>query len=219
MDSANRVKAIVQTAKILIPVTLLSVTVACNAQLSESADRWMESMQMRAPTKSDIYICHAFGCKLKYRFRPSKSDKAKLARIIASGKRTPKAERQAIGKAVQWFENRVGPVVGSDKDIGGLDLSNAGTPGQMDCVDEASNTTALVMYMQMHGMLKHHRFNSPVARGFFLDGRYPHATAVVQETKSKKRYAVDSWVHDNGKFPVIKPLEVWMAEKPAGLSS
>ena len=94
-------------------------------------------------------------------------------------------------------------------------MQNAGVPGQMDCVDEASNTTSLLMFAQMHGLLKHHRIHSPVARGFFLDFRYPHATAVVTDIKSGKKFAVDSWKYDNGVFPDIKPLDVWMSESPA----
>lgn len=176
-------------------------------------------MGMRAPTNTTIYVCHAFGCEMTYAFHPSKADNAKLKRLLAGGKSSPKAERAAIASAVSWFEKRVGPVVGSSNDKGGLDMQNAGVRGQMDCVDEASNTTALLLYAQKHGWLKHHAVISPVARGFFLDGRYPHATAVVQEKGTKANHAVDSWVHDNGVKPVIKPLHKWMAEKPSGLNS
>ncbi len=60
---------------------------------------------------------------------------------------------------------------------------------------------------------------APIARGFFLDGRYPHATAVIKEKASGKQHAVDSWVHDNGVYPEIKPLSVWLKESPANRDS
>ncbi|WP_316862365.1 hypothetical protein [uncultured Cohaesibacter sp.] len=172
-------------------------------------------MNNRAPTKSNIYVCHAFGCTLKTTFVPTKRDLSRLRSILRAGRRSPKAERKAIGNAVVWFEKRVGPIVGSSNDKGGLDMENAGVPGQMDCIDESSNTTSLLVFAQSHGFLKYHKVQSPVARGFFLDGRYPHATAVVLEEKSGTRYAIDSWVYDNGKFPKIKRLKDWMAETPS----
>ena len=42
-----------------------------------------------------------------------------------------------------------------------------------------------------HGYLRHHRVEAPSARGFFIDGRYPHATAVLTDTDSGERWAVD----------------------------
>nr|WP_319512773.1 hypothetical protein [uncultured Cohaesibacter sp.] len=201
--------------KLLTTVPLLIALAGCNAQTSSSTDGWISAMNNRAPTKTTIYICHAFGCTLKYGYHLTKGDIAKLKKILYTGRRSPEAERKAIGNAVAWFEKRVGPYVGSDKDKGGLDMRNAGVPGQMDCIDEASNTTSLITFAQQHGFLKYHKVQSPVARGFFLDGRYPHATAVVLDIKNDKRYAIDSWIYDNGVFPKIKPLKDWMAESPA----
>ena len=201
--------------KIITALPLIALLVGCNAQTSSSTDRWVSTMNNRAPTKTTIYVCHAFGCKLKYGFQFSNKDLKKLQTILKSGQKSPEAERKAIGNAVVWFEKRVGPIIGSDKDKGGLDMVNSGTPGQMDCIDESSNTTSLISFAQMHGFLKYHKVQSPVARGFFLDGRYPHATAVVLDTQNNVRYAVDSWIYDNGVFPKIKLLKDWMAETPS----
>ncbi len=187
----------------------------CQTQSTSSLDDWSSRMHYRAPSKTQIYICHAFGCKLKYRFQPKKEDLAKVKAILARGKSSPEAELKAIGKVVQWFEIRVGPAVGSDKDLGGLDMVNSGVAGQMDCIDEASNTTSYLAYAEKNGLLKYHTVLAPVARGFFLDGRYPHATAVVKNKDSGERHAVDSWRHDNGVLPIIKPLKAWYQETPS----
>ena len=85
----------------------------------------------------------------------------------------------------------------------------------MDCIDEATNTTSLLLVAQRRGMLKHHRVTTPVARGFFLDGRYPHATAVVKEKASGRAYAVDSWPKANGAKPDILDLDDWFAASAA----
>lgn len=198
---------------------LSALLAGCQTQSTSSLDDWSSRMSYRAPSNSQIFICHAFGCKLKHRFKPGEKDLAKLKAILALGQASPEAERKAIGKAVQWFERRVGPVVGSDKDIGGLDMRNAGVAGQMDCIDEASNTTSYLTYAEKNGLLKYHTVLAPVARGFFLDGRYPHATAVVKEKDSGRRHAVDSWRYDNGVLPIIKPLEAWYQESPSRQAS
>ena len=105
------------------------------------------------------------------------------------------------------------PTVGSAGDKGGFTF-DSGVPGQMDCIDEATNTTSLLLVAQRHGYLKYHDVRSPVARGFFLDGRYPHATAVVAEKKGGRTFAVDSWTHDNGVLPDVMPLDRWFAHYP-----
>lgn len=184
---------------------------ACAGQSQGVATAWYDGHNGLKPRSDRIYVCHGFGCTYKTPVNFSSKDLKRLRRILAAGSKSPKAELKAISKAVQWEEKRVGPIVGSSNDIGGLDMKNAGVRGQMDCLDEATNTNSLLLIAQKHGMLKHYTVASPVARGFFLDGRYPHATAVVREKKSKKAFAIDSWRTDNGEPPIIQPLDVWFS--------
>ncbi len=112
-----------------------------------------------------------------------------------------------------WFEAHVAPKAGSANDVGGLDMQNAGKRGQMDCIDEATNTTSLLWILDKHGLLKHHHVGRPVARGFFLDGRYPHATATLIETESNTAYAIDPWPYGNAEDVDIMLLSVWMTKR------
>ena len=41
------------------------------------------------------------------------------------------------------------------------------------------------------------------------DGRYPHVTAVIAETKSGSEWAVDPWSRAPGEKPDILPLSQW----------
>lgn len=200
---------------IFLFTALIGLFGGCASQSTSSHSEWMKNQGMRAPTNSSIYICHTFGCKLKYHFQPNHDDIQQLAEILKKGNKNPAEERKAIGNAVVWFENRVGPLVGSSHDKGGFDMSGSGKHGHMDCIDEASNTTALLLFADKHKLLQHHKVMSPVARGFFLDGRYPHATAVIRQKDKKADFAIDSWVHDNGHYPEIKPLDIWMKESSA----
>ncbi|MEP0235208.1 hypothetical protein [Roseibium sp.] len=183
----------------------------CAGQANGDANGWYDGSKGIAPKENRIYICHGFGCAYKTPVDFSTRDLARLRSILASGRQSPASERKAIAKAVQWQERRVASTVGSAKDVGGLDMQNAGVRGQMDCIDESTNTNSLLLVAQRHGYLKHHTVSSPVARGFFLDGRYPHATATVREKKTGTVYAVDSWPESNGKPPRISELSVWMS--------
>lgn len=185
----------------------------CAAQSQADARVWYAAHDGVEPRADRIYVCHGFGCTYKTPVSFSGKDLANLKAILRKGAASPEAERKAIAAAVSWQERRAGPIVGSSKDIGGLDMHNAGVKGQMDCIDESTNTNSLLLLAQRHGYLKHHTVSSPVARGFFLDGRYPHASATVREKASGAVYAVDSWPKDNGVPPVISRLDVWMARQ------
>jgi len=184
----------------------------CASQSQSDATAWYNGQDAVAPKNNRVYVCHSFGCARKTPVDFSNRDLARLKSILASGRGSPEEERAAIARAVSWQEKRVGHVVGSSNDVGGFDMHNAGVVGQMDCIDEASNTTSLLLIAEKKGLLRHHKVASPVARGFFLDGRYPHATATIKEKKTGTAFAVDSWPDANGVPPQIKPLDIWFSE-------
>lgn len=128
---------------------------------------------------------------------------------MAKGKRSAKAERAAIAKAVQWFDRRYAKEIGTHVDIGGFDPQNARKLGQQDCIDEAITTTGVLKMLSANGFLTHHRVGRPTSRGFFLDGRYPHATATVFPLAGGHGYAVDPWLHNQGAKPDIIALPEW----------
>lgn len=198
---------------------LASVLSGCMQTSHGDPSTWYASQDARAPKGTTVYVCHGTGCARKERVDFSAKDMNRLQSILAKGKATPRAERAAISNAVQWFEKRVAPQVGSGNDVGGFDISTVNKPGQLDCIDEATNTTSLLKLAADRGYLAHHRVGRPSARGFFLDGRYPHATAVVIETATDGAFAVDSWTRDNGKPPEIMPLSVWFKQRPQGLTA
>lgn len=78
----------------------------------------------------------------------------------------------------------------------------------MDCVDESTNTDALLRYLQGRGLLTHHKVEPRTSRGFLLDGRYPHWTAVIGAPDGVK-WVVDSWYAPMGGAPDIFPLSEW----------
>jgi hypothetical protein len=51
---------------------------------------------------------------------------------------------------------------------------------------------------------------APESRGYLLDFRYPHATAVVANRMSGARWAIDPWPKRNGQRPDTLPIAVWL---------
>jgi hypothetical protein len=118
-------------------------------------------------------------------------------------------ERLAIATAVARMEIIVGKQTGTDADRGG-NWSGFGRAGQMDCIDESTNSTTYLRMLEKQGYLHHHRVADRATRfGIFVGA--PHTTAVIQENNSETLYAVDSWFFDNGESPVIVKLSEWRA--------
>ncbi|MEM0905897.1 MAG: hypothetical protein AAGJ94_00945 [Pseudomonadota bacterium] len=185
----------------------------CVAQSGFAPEGWYDTAQGIVPTEANrVFVCHGFGCHYRSAVTFSRADIRTMRRIVGRP-RTAKEERRRLRKLVAWAEKRVAPTAGSADDVGGLDLGNSRKRGQMDCIDEATNTTSYLLVAAQNGILRHHEVASPVARGFFLDGRYPHATAVV--SANGEPYAIDSWPMANGELPNVMPLETWFASSAA----
>jgi hypothetical protein len=119
------------------------------------------------------------------------------------------SERETIRRAIGLLESIVGPKTGTAGDKAGT-FGNSAWPGQLDCNDEATNSTSYMRLMRADGLIRFHEILDTKTRGGFLFfGR--HSTAVIAETGSMQRFAVDSWFYDNGQPATILPLETWQA--------
>lgn len=170
--------------------------------------------QIKKVDAARIYVCHGFDCYRKTRLDITEADAHRFSQIMASGAASPQAERAAISKAVQYFETRAGEAIGA-RDEPKSSFGKSGEHGQMDCIDESTNTRSLLRYLAKRDLLKHHTVGDNVSRGFFIDGRYPHSTAVIEE-KGGIKWAVDSWYAPMGGAPDIIPLSDWL---PRGVLS
>lgn len=172
------------------------------------------SAEMKKVDSARLIVCHGFDCRNKTTLALSSADSARFAAIMARGRASPVAERAAISSAVRYFETRAGHTIGI-RDTAKSTIAQSGRRGQMDCIDESTNTKSLLLYLANRGLLKHHKVLSNVTRGFFADGRYPHSTAVVQE-RSGAKWAVDSWYEPMGGAPDIMPLAEWQSRGVMG---
>ena len=164
--------------------------------------------------ESRLFICHGFDCSYKTRLDLGPKDQERFAALFAKVT-TPEAERSAVGKAVQYAEDRAASVIGV-RDLPKSDYTQSRVKGQMDCIDESTNTRSLLLYLEKRGLLKHHAVEANRSRGLFVDGRYPHSTAVLRERASGKRWAIDSWYEPAGGAPDIMPFDDWVARGVMG---
>lgn len=131
----------------------------------------------------------------------------------------PELERKKISKAIAVFEEIVGAKTGTSEDRAGT-FKNSQFTGQLDCNDEAINTTTYVRLMVQNGLIRFHAIEDIRTRKFFFTG-WPHTTAVINEIATGERYAVDSWFYDNGAPAIIVPFAIWKsgyvpADSPIG---
>jgi hypothetical protein len=161
------------------------------------------------PTPSMVFVCHGFGCKYRDEVDLTAGDRAKLTQILAVGRASPAAERKAVAAAGAWFDRRVGPVAGTQNHVARAGAKYMYDVHQLDCIDTSRNTTSLLLVLDQLKLLRHHDVDAPEARGYFIDGRPPHATAVLVEKTTGTKWSVDSWTVGYGQALEVMPLDRW----------
>jgi hypothetical protein len=174
------------------------------------ATAYLQRFDVPLPTTSQVVVCHGFGCKFRTVVAFGEKDIRTLRGILAAGRKSADAEISAIANAVAWFERRIGPHTGTSARTPRAGPDEAGIRTEADCIDESVNTTVLLLLVSRLSLLKHHEVGAPQSRGYLLDGRYPHATAVVGNIKTGAQWAIDPWTKRNGQRPDTLPIERWM---------
>lgn len=168
-------------------------------------------------TKTDtsrIMICHGFDCYYKTKLPVSGADGKRYASLMASGSASPEAERRAVATAIQYFEEKSAAQLGH-RDTPMSQFANARRKGEMDCIDEGTNSDSLLRYLAARGLVRHHKVGAIVSRGFILDGQFPHVAARLRENGGAD-WVVDSWPVAVGTAPVIMPLDRWRKDGNLG---
>ncbi|MCU7834829.1 MAG: hypothetical protein KZQ83_06175 [gamma proteobacterium symbiont of Taylorina sp.] len=197
---------------LIIFVILLSIT------STASADIFLRDDIITRPDVNNFSMCHAQGCKKVEQLSLSDEEWQKIARHFHSAADSAQQEREQIADAIAEFEQIIGIKTGTSQDKAGL-FASMGSPGQLDCIDESTNTSSYLLILKKQGLLKWHEPMDHVTRGFFIFG-WPHSSAAMRgkNTSSNTEYAVDSWFEDNGKRPHIVLLSKWRSgwepEKP-----
>ena len=162
------------------------------------------------PSGNRVVVCHAYTCKMQTPYTFSRAQIAEISAIMAKVKRndSPFEERRAVAYAIAKMEIDVGNKIGI-KDVAGMQFTASGDPTQMDCVDEATNTTSYLFVLKSNGLIKQHTVEGTMSKENLAKGivklnpvqYWPHWTAMLKENKSGQKYAVDSWLFDKARTP------------------
>ncbi len=133
----------------LLAATVLAVSAAASACTSSSNNYIGAEAQVRTER---IYVCSGFNCHFKTRLDLGATDAGRFAQIMAAGVASAQAERAAIANSVKYYEKRAGQAIGVIDD-GKSVFGASGELGQMDCIDESTNTRSLLLYLERRGLL------------------------------------------------------------------
>src|SRR5882724_3608647 len=106
--------------KLTVPIlTALSLAIggmigtASAIELSPDVANLYTSVSVFPPTASRMIVCYGFVCRLRYVYDIGAPDRAALTKILAAGKASAAAEREAVQNAVVWWDNHIGPLIGT----------------------------------------------------------------------------------------------------------
>lgn len=163
----------------------------------------------RELSRRQVPVCYHHGCDTVGRVALSDEQWRQVTDHLATPADSAAAEREQVRAAIADMERIVGELAGTSGDRAG-DLAGLGTQQpQMDCVDEASNTTTYLTLFEQAGLLHWHSVEPRTSRGFLIIGGWPHYTALLRETANDTRWVVDSWFRDNGEPPDVVDLPTW----------
>lgn len=188
----------------------MMVLVLCGCATGINPDKYNADQA----TREGFQLCHGYSCTYKSAAGFTDVEWKKIAKNFPA--KTSEAERSKIGKAIAMMEGFSGAKTGTSVDLP-MAVSFKENNQQLDCIDETVNTTHYIEFLQEAGLLKFHGVAEPTHRGYFIDGRWPHNTAVIREKETGMLFAVDSFYRANGEEPYILPRQDWLAGwKPPG---
>lgn len=191
----------------LVCVLLAALALESNAAGLYAIDTFVRGDIVMEPAPDNFSVCHGGTCALVSQVRLDPAQWERIAAVFAAPAADAQEERARIAEAISRFEVIVGALTDTSDDRA-ENRHGADWRSQMDCIDESTNSTTYLRMLASAGLLRWHRVEARVTRGFFVFG-WPHTTAVVSELNGGARWAVDSWFFENGKPPVIVPLDLW----------
>jgi hypothetical protein len=187
--------------RFLILVCLLAT--ACSAAAEE---RRLTSMVQPDASVSDFVVCHGSDCRFRSETGLTDEEWSKIEGLFDPAAETAEDERKQIAKAIGLIERYVGPKTNTQSDAG-RNRPDPNQATQLDCIDEAVNTTTYLRLIDAAGLLQWHDVALPAHReAEFLDF---HNTAAVVSKDDGVAWAVDSWFGPNGAPASVVPLDAW----------
>ncbi len=197
---------------IAFPVVLIALTLAgCATDGQTGYESFLQRRGAEIIDDRTFTVCHGYGCARKTVVHLAESEWRRVRMAFPGPAASAAEERARLANAVAVLERMAGERAGTSGDVGGT-FEGQWKSGQLDCVDEATNTTIYVSLMMRDGLLRWHRLRPPAYRGISTGACcWPHQSAVVTENGTGKAFALDSWFHGNGVPAEVVPLSDWLA--------
>lgn len=193
--------------------TTLFIALLC-LPVALSAGEFVRDDIISNPTHERFTVCYNNSCKSIAELSLTKAEWQHLTANWSQPAVDAAAERKRIRQYIAAMEQVVGPETGTQHDLPGV-FRGLFKPGQMDCIDEATNTTSYLRLLEHEGLLHFHQVESPRTR-FVLPVSWPHTAALIRDIRSDQLFIVDSWFEANGQPPHIIELSAWkQGWKPA----
>ncbi|MCG6899495.1 MAG: hypothetical protein LJE75_05765, partial [Gammaproteobacteria bacterium] len=159
----------------------------------------------------ELTICYNYNCSRAALVRPAAGEWQTVVNQFQPAARSAVEEREMIRRAIAVLEQIVGMQTPTFRDRGRNPVVDD-WPGQMDCIDESTNTKRYLDLLQAQGLLRWHRVAERAYRAPYLFD--PHWAGQIIELESGASYVVDSWYLDNGNPPYIQALNKWLRKDP-----
>ena len=217
LERRQRISPACLLFRILGSVAMLFLTQSANGpaqavELSPGISQLYTSVSIYPPTAKSMTVRYGFVCRRREILDFTSADRASLTRILGAGRASAAAERQAVQKAIVWFDRRMGPVLGTNKRVAKADFRAGDDKHNFDCWDTTRNTTSMLLVLQDWGLLKFHTVGNPHYRGNTLVLQTPHNTAVLVEKASHVEWVVDMWPRGYAQVPDVMTGEQWGKE-------
>jgi hypothetical protein len=202
-----------------VPVIMLAASLsACVSGGGSDPRIHYVAFDAEPPRGNRITVCHAYTCKMQTPYTFSRQDIAEIRAVMAKVKKgdTPAEERRAVAYAIAHIEVKIGRKLGI-KDRAGMQFTASGDPEQLDCVDVATNTTSYLLVMKENGLIKYHTVEGTMSKENLAKGfaqlnpvkYWPHWSAILKDTTTGQKWAVDRWPFDQGENPAVQKVEEW----------
>lgn len=200
----KHVKPGLRTLWLLACSAVLLSPILAHAELSD-----ISRIFRQTPSLNQFEICQGGGCAEISNTSLTELEWNAVTRIFNVPIISAEVERQKIAQAIGVLEDLIGKKIGTAGDLAGT-FFNGSLTGQLDCNDEAINSTTYMRLLKINGYMPLHEIEDTRTRNFFFTG-WPHTTAVIREIKTGERYAVDSWFYDNGHAATVVTFKQWKA--------
>lgn len=159
----------------------------------------------------EVMICYNYDCNRTAHVRPAAGEWQAVVNQFTPAARSAAEERDMIRRAIAVLEHIAGTQTPTFRDRGRNPIVDD-WPGQMDCIDESTNTKRYLDLLQERDLLHWHRVADRVYRAPHLFDQ--HWAGQVIELETLDSYIVDSWFLDNGNMPYIQATSAWQRKDP-----